>query len=96
MMSKLSQQTVKQLLTQKASSKKVFVWDDELRGFGACRNPAGAVSFVLNYRVRGKERRYTIGQHPEFTAAMAISGKMVAFYKQIKDDDQSQLLGHSE
>jgi integrase len=69
-MSKVSQQTVKQLLTQ-TPDRKVIVWDDEIRGFGVTLNPAGAISFVLNYRVRGKERRYTIGRHPEFTAAMA-------------------------
>jgi integrase len=69
-MSKVSQQSVKQLLTQ-TTSTEVIVWDDEIRGFGAKRNRAGSVSFVLNYRMRGKERRYIIGRHPEFTAAMA-------------------------
>jgi integrase len=71
MMSKVSQRTVNQLLTQKATAKKLVIWDEEIRGFGVTRNPAGAVSFVLNYRVHGKERRYTIGRHPEFTVAMA-------------------------
>lgn len=70
MMSRVSQQTIKQLLTQKAAGS-VIVWDDEIRGFGVKLSPGGAISFVLNYRVRGKERRYTIGRHPEFTAAMA-------------------------
>ncbi len=69
-MSKVSQQTIKQLLTQEPAGE-VIVWDDEIRGFGAKRNRAGSVSFVLNYRMRGKERRYIIGRHPEFTAAMA-------------------------
>ena len=26
----------------------------------------GSISFVLNYHNDGKERRYTIGRHPEF------------------------------
>jgi integrase len=71
MMSKVSQHTVKQLLTQNGTSEKVIVWDAEVKGFGVTRNPAGAISFVLNYRFRGKERRYTIGRHPEYTATAA-------------------------
>jgi integrase len=70
MMSKVSQQSVKQLLTQQTSTE-VIIWDDEVRGFGAKRNRAGSVSFVLNYRMRGKERRYIIGRWPEFTVAAA-------------------------
>ena len=29
------------------------------------------ISFVLNYRLQGRERRYTIGRHPELTALAA-------------------------
>jgi integrase len=32
---------------------------------------AGIVSFVLNYYIRGRERRYTIGRYPELTALAA-------------------------
>lgn len=71
MMSKVSQTTIKQLLTRKPPARNLIVWDDELRGFGVKLTPGGVVCFLLNYRVRGKERRYSIGQHPEFTAAMA-------------------------
>jgi integrase len=43
-----------------------FLWDDELRGFGAKITPAGARSYVYQYRLGGREaptRRYTIGAH---------------------------------
>ena len=37
-----------------------------------CGSPgAGTVTFILNYHFDGKERRYTIGQHPEYTATTA-------------------------
>ena len=62
-MSKVTQQAVKQLLTRK-TTKRVFVWDDEIRGFGVRLTPTGTMSFVLNYWFRGKERRYTSGVIP--------------------------------
>jgi integrase len=43
------------------------LWDSEIKGFGVrifaptTKHPLGARSFFLNYRVDGKERRYTIG-----------------------------------
>jgi integrase len=41
-------------------------YDSELKGFGIRVTPAGAKSFILNYRTRaGRERRFTIGQVDE-------------------------------
>jgi integrase len=43
-----------------------FLWDDDLRGFGVKVTPAGAKSYMLQYRMGGREsktRRYTIGSH---------------------------------
>ena len=33
--------------------------------------PAGAISFILNYLVHGRQRRCKIGRHPEWTAEAA-------------------------
>ncbi len=47
-------------------SKNVFLWDTELKGFGAKITPAGAISYVIQFRMGGREastRRYTIGAH---------------------------------
>lgn len=45
---------------------EAFLWDDELRGFGLRATANGARSYVLQYRMGGREsptRRYTIGKH---------------------------------
>jgi integrase len=42
------------------------------RGFGVRVTAAGARSFVLNYRVAHVERRFTIGQWPDWTALTAV------------------------
>lgn len=43
-----------------------FLWDDELKGFGAKITAGGSASYVVQYRMGGREaktRRYTIGGH---------------------------------
>jgi integrase len=40
-------------------------------GFGCRVTGAGARSFVLNYRVKGQERRYTIGAYPDYSVTAA-------------------------
>jgi integrase len=48
------------------SSKDIFLWDDEIRGFGLRVTPKGSRSYILQYRMGGREARtcrYTIGGH---------------------------------
>ena len=43
-----------------------FLWDDGIRGFGAKITRSGVVSYILQFRMGGREartRRYTIGSH---------------------------------
>jgi integrase len=42
------------------------------RGFGVRVTVAGAKSFVLNYRIGAKERRYTIGNWPDWSVLRAV------------------------
>lgn len=47
------------------------VCDQDLTGFGVRITAAGAVSFVLRYVLHGRERRYTIGRHPDLSPGAA-------------------------
>jgi integrase len=68
---KINQRTVKNLTAPEGESR--IIWDSELKGFGVRITPAGAISFILNYRVHGRQRRYKIGRHPEWSAEAARS-----------------------
>ena len=48
-----------------------ITYDAEVKGFGIRVTAAGARAFVLNYRVAGRERRYTIGAFPNWSATAA-------------------------
>ena len=53
-----------------AKGNRVF-YDTEIKGFGLRLTAAKARSFVLNYRINGRERRYTIGAYPDWSVAAA-------------------------
>ena len=60
---KITKRTVDALI---ASRSEGFLWDDGIRGFGAKLTKGGAVSYILQFRMGGREartRRYTIGSH---------------------------------
>ncbi|SHL47476.1 tyrosine-type recombinase/integrase [Bradyrhizobium lablabi] len=42
------------------------------RGFGVRVTASGARAFILNYRLRGREHRYTIGAWPDWSALKAV------------------------
>jgi integrase len=46
-------------------------YDTEVKGFGLRVTKAGARSFILNYRVHGVERRFTIGSYPDWPVSAA-------------------------
>ncbi len=53
------------------ASGYIILFDDKIAGFGCRVTAAGAKSFILNYRVGGEKRRYTIGSWPKWTADAA-------------------------
>jgi integrase len=92
---KIDERAVK---TTKAPAKgDNTIWDSEVKGFGlrvfapTRRNPEGARSFFLNYRVAGRERRCTIGDFPVWSA-LAARNEAKALRKRIDqgEDPASQ------
>ncbi len=63
-----------------------FLWDAEIKGFALRVTSGGAKSFVLDYRVDGRQRRITLGNFPDWTvqAARAAAKAMK------RDVDQGQ------
>jgi integrase len=72
---KLNTDVVKGALAPTIGS--ITLWDSEITGFGIRifaateRHPEGARSFFVNYRVNGRERRYTIGAFPAWSVVAA-------------------------
>ena len=65
---KLTKRAVEAL---KADGADTVYWDGELTGFGVRVRKSGRKNYVLQTRVRGKLRWFTIGQHGRITAVEA-------------------------
>lgn len=50
---------------------QVFFWDSDVKGFGLRVTNRCAKSFILDYRVSGRQRRITIGSYPDWSVAAA-------------------------
>jgi hypothetical protein len=65
---KLSKRTVDQATPRDADC---FIWDEELPGFGLRVFTSGRRSYVVQYRAKGRTRRFTIGVHGVWTPETA-------------------------
>src|ERR1700704_6276715 len=65
----ITQRSLKTLWAPKEGN--VIHYDDQIQGFGVRITAAGVIAFILNYRIAGRERRYTIGRYPEWSADAA-------------------------
>ena len=76
--SKLSEETVKRLPVPEKGNRVIYFAGATIqgakapRGFGVRVTAAGARAFVLNYRLRGREHRFTIGAWPDWSALKAV------------------------
>ncbi len=65
----LTDRTVKALKTP--DKKYQITYDNLIPGFGVRTTSTGAKSFILNYAVNGRERRFTLGKYPAWSVAAA-------------------------
>ena len=68
MKGKISKQSVENLSCER---KDHFLWDTELPMFGCKITPKGRRVYLLQYRIKGRLRRYTIGTHGVLTTREA-------------------------
>ncbi len=48
-----------------------YLWDTEISGFGLRVYPSGRKAFVVTYRIKGKQRFYSLGRYGELTIHQA-------------------------
>src|SRR5271166_7158406 len=76
--SNLNEETVKRLAVPDTGNRVTYFAGAMIqgakapRGFGVRVTAAGARAFVLNYRLRGREHRFTIGAWPDWSALKAV------------------------
>jgi len=68
---KLTENLLRKLPTPEQGNK--LTYDDAVKGFAVRVTAAGGRAFILNYRRKldGRERRYTIGNHPDWSTTAA-------------------------
>src|SRR5215470_9779562 len=74
----LSEETIKRLRTPAKGNSITYFAGSTIqgakapRGFGVRVTASGARAFILNYRLRGREHRFTIGAWPDWSALKAV------------------------
>ena len=76
--------TERQIRDAKAGAKTRIIWDGGVKGFGLRVTAAGALAYILNYRVDGRERRATIGR-PSEMSLKAARDRATAMLADIRD-----------
>jgi integrase len=68
---RLTERLIKAVPVPTPAEGTVITYDADIPGFGIRITPNGVRSFVLNYSVRGRERRLTIGKYPAWSSTAA-------------------------
>src|SRR6266849_6484659 len=66
---KINEKVVKALTPPQKGNR--IAYDSQISGFGVRITAGGVVSFILNYYIHGRERRFTVGRYPEWSVIAA-------------------------
>ena len=57
--------TERRIRDARPEARTRILWDSQVKGLGLRVTPAGTKSYILNYRVAGRERRATLARASE-------------------------------
>jgi integrase len=87
-MPKLTKRTVDAAVAPKG---EIFVWDDDLPGFGLRAKASGAKSFIVQYRnANGRSRRLTLGRYGVLTVEEGRKAAKMALTEVLKGQDPAE------